>query len=275
MCNSLKKFLAPIFILVIYCDLAFPLPLTGTTLRLVPKGSGDQVLPVGPKIIQVIKKGSALQASWFSLTREAVPEQLYPTYKVKTARGVVEVDGLSGKDKFFHPHLWGVGFVRLSGSLPLWMDPACLGLKGREKMNFEPGFLSLDHVALKASPHEVFQKVLYFQNEYQYYIKNGEINPNASLKRADERELKSFLKEYFQVSLLAKTKVKLVVNKKVQELAARMIGNRYYHLIVLDDVLNPLVVAFRVTPDRAPRVLKKSFASLNRHFEFQVTQVSY
>lgn len=273
--KQMQKICSSILFTLVLCLCAWPLwalPLTGTTLRLIPKTGDGQATP---KTIQIAKKGDGLMLTWFSLGREKAAGEVYPTYKIKAARGVIEVDGINGKSGFFSPQLWTQGYVRLASSLPLWLDPVYLGLSGRDKMKLDPGFLSLDRMTLKAAPDTVSRSALYFQNEYKYYVQDGEINPNASVRGRDERELKLFLRDYFQVSLIAKSKIKLAINGRITEHPAKLIGNRYHHFVVLDDVLNPLVLAFHVNADGAPRIFKKSFLRLKRGFEFQVTQVKY
>lgn len=272
MIQKIASFIFSFLFIAVFSSPILALPLTGTTLRLIPK-TGDG--PLTPKTIQIAKKGEGLMLTWFSLGREKAVGEVYPTYKIKAARGVIEVDGINGKSGFFSPLLWARGYVRLASSLPLWLDPVYLGLSGREKMKLDPGFLSLDRMTLKSAPDVVSRSALYFQNEYKYYVQDGSINPNASVRGRDERELKLFLRDYFQVSLLAKSSIKLAINGRITEHSAKLIGNKYHHFVVLDDVLNPLVLAFHMHADGAPRIFKKSFLGLKQNFEFQVTQVKY
>lgn len=249
------------------------LPLTGLSLRLVPKTVAES--GVAPKIVEVSKSDDAVRLKWFSLVKDPVDGLAYPTYKIRANRGVLDIDDFHGKNGFFHPHLWGQAFVSLGGSLPLWVSPEYLELSGKSLRGFNVGFLNLSSHALQAAPDRLYEELRYFQNLYDHYFDGRGVNRQAKLSRSDEKELKIFRDEFFKVGLVAKTEAKLMVNKKVTALQARILGNRYYQIVVLDDPVNPLVVSLRILMDKAPRVFHKNFEFLKENFEFQVTQVNH
>lgn len=262
--------------LVLFCAFSLPahaLPLTGISLRLVPKTAAES--GVAPKIVEISKIDDAIRLKWFSLVKDPVDGLAYPTYKVRTNRGVLDVDDLRGKNAFFHPHLWGQAFVSLGGSLPLWVSPEYLELSGKASQGFNVGFLNLSSHALQAAPDRLYEELRYFQNLYDHYFDGRGVNREAKLSKSDEKELKIFREDFFKMGLVAKTEAKLIVNKKVTTLQARILGNRYYQIVVLDDPVNPLVVSLRILTDKVPRVFHKNFEFLKENFEFQVTQVNY
>lgn len=249
------------------------IPLDKMVIRLVPK-SPDGVGPIGVKTVEVARLGEKIRLSWSSLDKELVSEDPYPRYKVMGLSGVLEMPGLTGKAAFFHPEFWGRGFLRLQDELPLWLDPVYLTLSGKAKKDFQIGWLNADKKTLQAAPDAHFEKILYFQNLYGHY--GGTPKPGlAPLTDADKKSLREFNRDFFQVEFIAKTKAELVVNKKRASLPARIIGNEYFHFTVLDDAENPLIVSFRVLPEKTPVVFRKVFDYFKQHFEFQITQVNY
>lgn len=253
---------------------AFALPLTGVSLRLVPTGSDDAV-GVAPKIIDVKKNKDGLRVEWFSLVKQEVTGEYFPTYKVKSNRGVLDFDGLGGKTGYFHPHLWTQGYTALSASLPLWLPPELLSLTGKKSEPFQPGFLGLAPAVLKAAPDRVYEQLLYFQKLYDHFVRDGEVARDSGLTRQGQKDMKKFIREFFSLGLVAQTKAKLVVNRQVQNVEAKILGNPYMQFVVLDDPQNPLVLSFRVLNEHAPEAFRKAFDFLKANFEFQVTQVNY
>lgn len=249
------------------------LPLTGVTLRLVPTGT-ENAVGVAPKIIDVKKYKDGLRVQWFSLVKQEVTGEHFPTYKVKSNRGVLDVDALAGKSGFFHPHLWTQGYTALSVSLPLWLPPEYLALTGKKSEPFQSGFLSLAPGVLKAAPDRVYEQLLYFQKLYDHFVRDGEVARNAGLDKQEQKEVKKFIRDFFAIGLVAKTKAKLAVNKEVQSVDAKILGNPYMQFVVLDDPQNPLVLSFRILNENAPGAFRKVFDFLKANFEFQVTQVS-
>jgi hypothetical protein len=241
-------------------------------LRLMPK-SPQGAAATGVKTVEVTRQGEKIRLSWSALQKELVSADPYPRYKVMGLSGVLEMPGLSGAAGFFHPEFWGRGFQRLSGELPLWLDPVYLTLSGKDRRDFNIGWLGVDKKTLQAAPDAHFEKIMYFQNLYTHYggaLKTG----SAGLTDSDKKALKEFARDFFQVELIAKTKAGIVVNKERVSVPARLIGNDYFQFTVLDDPDNPLVMSFRVTPEQVPSVFRKVFDYFKQHFEFQVTQVN-
>jgi hypothetical protein len=252
---------------------AFALPLTGVSLRLVPSGSDDAV-GVAPKIIDVKKNKDGLRVEWFSLVKQEVAGEYFPTYKVKSNRGVLDLDALAGKTGYFHPHLWTQGYTALSASLPLWLPPELLSLTGKKTEPFQPGFLGLAPAVLKAAPDRVYERLLYFQKLYDHFVRDGEVVRDAGLTRQGLKEVRKFVREFFSIGLVAQTKAKLAVNRQVRDVDAKILGNPYLQFVVMDDPQNPLVLSFRVLNENAPEAFRKVFDFLKANFEFQVTQVN-
>lgn len=253
---------------------AHAIPLHGVTIRVVPKYSVAHS-EISPKAVEIAKKEEGFQIRWYSLAKSKLQNEAYPTYKVKVGRGILEIDTIVGKTKFFHPHLWGEGYIRLTESLPLWFSPEYLQLKGRDTLPFDLGILTASRLSLRAAPGEFFEKILNFQGLYEQYVDVGTraLKPEATGRL--ERELQSFLEKYFQVGVVAQTKAKVVVNREVQIMEAKIIGNDYYQFVVLDDLLNPLILSFQVFPDKAPNIFAEYFRFLRENFEYQITQVLY
>lgn len=250
------------------------IPLNGLTVRIVPKHQavGSEI---SPKAVEIAKKAEGVQIRWYSLAKSKLQNEVYPTYKVKVGRGILGIDTIVGKTRFFHPHLWGEGYIRLTESLPLWFSPEYLQLKGRDTLSFDLGILTASRLSLRAAPGEFFEKILNFQGLYEQYVDVGTKTLKPEATGRIERELRSFLQNYFQVGLLAQTKAKVVVNREVQIMEAKIIGNDYYQFVVLDDLLNPLILSFQVFPDKAPKIFGEYFQFLKEYFEYQVTQVIY
>ncbi len=74
---------------------------------------------------------------------------------------------------------------------------------------------------------------------------------------------------------LAKTKATIVVNSAKETYPAKIIGNNYYQFVVIDDPLNPLVVNFKIFPEKTPRLFRDVFKDLKDDFEYYVTQIHY
>lgn len=251
------------------------LPLRDMTLRLVPQSTKKSLPGIGPKTVEIKVTNKGIRVQWFSIVKERILDQDYPTYKVRAAKGGLFVHDLFSKFGFFHPQLWGNGFINLHERLPLWVSPEILSLEGRKEQNFDLGLLNLNPLILKAVPDTLYENLLYFQNMFDYYTKDGEVNGDAKMSRSKAREVKKFLEEFFKVGVLAQTQAKLKVGKTIQNFKAKIVGNRYFQMVVLDDTKNPMVVSFRISADKAPKVFEKNFEFLKNNFEFQVTQVLY
>lgn len=249
------------------------IPLNGLSLRLVPKSKTEDEM--GTKTVVISQNKSGIKLSWHSLVKELDENAYYPTYKVQAKKGLIETDSLDLKTAFFQPSLWGMGYIRSDTALPLWVDSEYLNLKGRQKRQFNVGLLNNSKFILKSAPGSLFEKLNYFQNLYDQYIRGGEVRSDVKLSRRREKDLKKFVDDFFMVRTIAKAKAALVVKGKKQEFDSRIIGNNYYHLIVLDNPANPLVLHFKMFPEKAPKVFEKVLKELAKSLEFQVTQLSF
>lgn len=250
------------------------IPLNGLSLKLVPQHE-SVAEDVGTKAVQVSYDSRGLKVIWYSLVKNMVEGTEYPTFKIKVRRGIVETDGLELKTALFQPALWGNGYIRTETALPLWVDPEYLKLKGRQKQAFNAGLLGTNKYLLKTAPDRLFEQLTYFQNLYDQYVMGHEVRDDIGLKRSDRSDLREFANEFFLVRRVARTRATLFVNQKKDRYPARIIGNDYFHLVVLDDPLNPLVIRFRVFPEKVPTVFKKIFEQFKRDFEFRITQINY
>lgn len=243
-------------------------------VRLMPM---DQNLndKLAVKTIEIESNSKSLKVIWQSLIKELDETAYYPTYKIKAERGVIDGDGFQGKAGFFQPALWGSGYIRTETFSPLWLEPDLLELKPNQKMNFNVGLLNVDKSLLKLAPNEPYELLLYFQNLFDQYFTGNELREGIPIKKSDQKELKKFIRSFFEIQNIAKTKASLNVNQKKESYPARIIGNDYFQFVVINDPFNPLVVSFKIFPDKSPRLFKKVFDDLKKHFEFYVTQVSY
>lgn len=272
----LKNWLKPC-LLVVACGLSIDvfaagLPVSGVSIKLVP---GPSAADNAPKIIDVDKTKTGMRVKWFSLVKTEVSDAYFPTYKVRASRGVIDIDGLSGKTAFFSPALWTQGYAGLTDSLPLWLPPEMLALTGKRPEPFQPGFLGVKPDVLKAAPDRVYEMLLYFQKLYDHFVVDGDVVKRSGLTSDDRKEMKTFVKAFFSLGLVAKTKASLVVNKQTRSLDAKIFGNPYLQFVVLDDVQNPLIISFHILKGDVPAPFEKVFDFLKNNFEYQVTQVNY
>lgn len=264
-----------IFIFFISIDaLAQSIPLNNVVLRLVPSAKKEEEL-LAVKTVQLSQTPSGAKILWQSLVKERDETAHYPTFKIKADRGVIEGDGFVGKTGFFQPALWGNGYILTDSFCPLWLDPEFLQLKLKDSRSFNAGFLNVNNNLLRLAPDKTYQKLIYFQNLYDQYVEAGAIKVGLVIKKNDAKELKEFIKEFFVMRNLAKSKATLYVNKVKETYPAKIIGNDYFQFVVIDDPLNPLVIYFKIFPEKTPRLFRDVFKDLKDDFEFYVTQIHY
>ncbi len=249
------------------------IPLQSTTLRIVPRYQALDKGLLGGKFVVVSQTDDGARITWYSIVKELDESGDYPTYKIKSKKGVLDVGGLSNKTTFLLPELWGLGYHRVERALPLWIDPAYLKLKGHEKRTFNVGLINNNADYLRQASPEAYGRLTGFQNLYDQLFVDGEPLA-ASGTKSDQRDLKKFAKEFFFAGEIAKTKASLLVNGTKQNYPALIIGNDYYNLVVIDDPLNPLVVSLHIAADKAPRLFQDVFNDFKQLFEFQVTQIT-
>lgn len=270
----IKKLTTLLLILVSFNVFAQAIPLDKVVLRVVPSAKmAEELLAV--KTVQLAQTPSGAKVLWQSLVKERDMNAHYPTFKIRANRGVIETDGFIGKTGFFPPALWGNGYIRTDSFSPLWLDPEFLMLKTRESRAFNVGILNMNPTLLRLVPDKTYQKLSYFQNLYDQYVAVADIKATATVKKTDAKELREFIKEFFVMRNLAKTKATLFVNKDKETYPAKIIGNNYFQFVVIDDPLNPLVINFKIFPEKAPRLFKGVFKDLKDDFEFYVTQIHY
>lgn len=274
MCEFMKKLFFIFLFLISLNTFAQAIPLDNVVLRLVPSAkTADELLAV--KTAQLTQTPNGAKILWQSLVKERDMNAHYPTFKIRANRGVIETDGFIGKSGFFPPALWGNGYIRTDSFSPLWLDPEFLQLKTRDTRAFNAGFLNMNANLLRLVPDKTYQKLIYFQNLYDQYVTAGDIKAGATIKKADVKELKEFIKDFFVMRNLAKTKATIFVNKAKETYPGKIIGNDYFQFVVIDDPLNPLVIHFKIFPEKAPRLFKNVFKDLKDDFEFYVTQIHY
>ena len=105
-------------------------------------------------------------------------------------------------------------------------------------------------------------------------IVDEDLQPNVQLSKSDQKELKSFARNFFYTGIIAHTKASLIVNGNKGSYPSVIIGNDYFHLIVIDDPTCPLVIGFQIFAEKTPRLFQDVFKDFKRLFEFQVTQVT-
>jgi hypothetical protein len=251
------------------------IPLNKLELKVEPIHQKDNKDVLTPKTIRVVKTKHALRLFWYTLVKQEDEEAYYKTFKVKASKGIVETDKLEGKRAFFMPTMWGGGYIKTETVLPLWIDPVFLDLKGSKQLPFNVGFLNINKYLLKATPNDVFEKLNYFQNLYNQYVVGYELREDIRVSKTNEKALKKFVKDFFVVGVIAKSKAKLRANKIVESYPVLIIGNRYFNLTVINDPLNPLVLQFKLFHDKVPQLFKEQFKELKEMFEFRVTEVTY
>ncbi|OVE81448.1 hypothetical protein BVY03_03700 [bacterium K02(2017)] len=269
----LKYFVLLLIIFIPFQLQAQSIPLNGLSIRLVPKDAKTD--KVAPKNINILSSRLGYRVMWYSLVKELQEQTMYPTYRINANRGVIEINNFELKTSFFHPSLWGNGYIRSETALPLWIDPEYLALKGRQKRTLNIGLLNGNKHLIKQAPDSLFDQVNFFQSLYDQYVQGGVVKEEVNLRKSVRKSLKKFTKEFFLVHKVAKTKAELFVGDKKTKLDAVIIGNAYFNLVVIDDPLNPLVIHFKIFDNKVPTVFKQIFKRFKKHFEFRVTQLKY
>lgn len=250
------------------------IPLNGLKVTITPKYK-DAEDEMAVKSAWVKKQSSGIQISWYSLVKDFLENAHYPTYKIKAERGVMELKELSQKTNFFLPSFWGQGYVRLDTTNPLWIDPEYLALKGRQKRRFRLGLVNGDSYLQKIMPDELYEKVQYFQTLYHQYYSASGVRPELPLKKRDRKDLEDFYKGFFFIERIAKTKAEIFVNDVKTSYPAKILGNEYFQMVVLDEPENPLVLQFATMKTKVPAVFKHSFKDFARKFDYQISHISY
>lgn len=263
----------------LFCVVSWPvfseaIPLQKVAIRISQKTLSDNDNLLGSKTVMIDRAGDGYKATWYSIVKELDESGDYPTHKIKSKRGVITVDGLENKTSFLLPELWAQGYLRADLVLPLWIDPAYLKLKSRERRILNPGLVNNNANYLKQAPPEVFERLTFFQNLYDQVIVDEDLQPNVQLSKSDQKELKNFARNFFYAGIIAHTKASLIVNGNKKAYPSVIIGNDYFHMIVVDDPTSPLVIGFQIFSDKAPRLFQEVFKDFKRLFEFQVTQVT-
>lgn len=248
------------------------LPLNNLSLRLVPRH--HEVDEIGTKTIVTSQSPAGIKVTWYSLIKEYDEEAYYPTFKIKTRKGLIDSDGLSNKTSFFQPMAWGMGYMRAETALPLWVDPEYLNLKGKTQRQFNVGLLDVNRQLIRLAPDKIFETLSFFQSLYDQYVLSGRVRSDVGLNRRDQKEMERFITGFFLIHQISSTKTSLYIGVEKQEFGAKILGNDYFQLTVLEDSSNPLVVSFKIFPDEAPKVLRKVFKDLQKYFEFRITQIN-
>lgn len=249
------------------------IPLENLSLRLVPRD--PQADDVAAKTITIQKTPLGFRLTWYSLTKDFDEQAHYPTYKVRANKGVVDIDGFDQQEIFFHPSLWGQGYIRSEQALPLWVGPGYFDLKGKQTRPFNIGLLNMNRHLLKGTPDAVYDQVSFFQNLYDQYVEGATLKAGLNLKKADERGIKNFIEDFFVIKRIAQTSTELYVNQKRETYPSVIFGNDYFQFVTIDDPLNPLMVSLRIIPDKVPEPFRESFNQFKKNFEFRITQVNY
>lgn len=267
------------FFVFIFCVLFLPIlvhaqawPLHNLTVEISPTFGGDGD-GVNVKRAKIVVGNDGVVVSWYSLVKELYSENPYPHYKIKSKKGALQFNSFIAKNGFFLPALWSDGYMSLDSVLPLWVDPIYLSLKNREKRAFNLGVLNFNRSLVKATPDLIFEKLSFFQNLYDQFVDRGDVRTGVKLNKSDQREIKKFANDFFSIESIARIESSVIVNKVQKMIPARILGNDYFQLVILDDPENPLVLAVKFFPDEAPRVFKSIFSFFKKNLEFKIKRV--
>lgn len=249
------------------------IPINKVSLRLVPRDQHAE--EVSPKTINMARTRFGYKLLWYSLVKEFDEEAHYPTYKMRADRGIIEIDSLDHKVAFFHPSLWGNGYIRSELALPLWVNPEYLELKGKQKKPFNIGLLNNGRHIIKKAPDVIYDQIIFFQNLYNQYVEGDEVNDALNLRKSEKRGIKKFIREFFYVRKIAKTKSEIYVNLKKESYPSIVFGNEYFQFVAINDPLNPLIINLRILPAKVPKAFRESFKRFKKNFEYRITQISY
>ncbi len=230
------------------------------------KGYAKGVL--AERMIQTQLNGDIWRVNWLAVSKNSgAAASPYPTYQVKTTKGILEGPMVGSKTRYFHPMLWPEGYAIVADAFPLWVDASYLDLKRGAAESFSIGFLKVEAVALQGLEATLAAEMQKFRDLYD--------DAENSKSPEGQAMLKTFDKTFFELRWLGDVKVSVKVNGAVRPLPAKTLGNRYFEMTVLDQYDNPLVLGLKFFPDRVPKAFYKSFQFLKKNFEFQVTQVQF
>lgn len=249
-------------------------PLNGLKVTIVPKHR-DAEDELRIKSAWVNSQQNVIKISWYSLVKDFVEGATYPTYKIKAERGVIETEALTNQGQVVVPAFWGQGFIRLNQGLPLWVSPELLKLKGRQKRHLNLGFSGQSDYLQKFMPDEAYEKVSYFNTLYNQYFNESGVRPEIPVKKKTRKELDSFYRGFFFVEALAKTKAELFINDVKESVDARIFGNDYFQMVILDQEDNPLILQFGFVTKKIPGPFRRLFTEIGKLIEYRVSHVSY
>ena len=247
-------------------DLKIPRYNIGLTIQ--SQGSTRGVL--AERMVQTQLNGDLWQVNWLSVTTAtaANASSKYPVAEVKTKKGILEGPMVGNKTNYFHALLWPEGYTVLGDALPLWVDASYLDVKKNQSEFFSLGFLKVDTLAQQSLDAGQYQELLYFRNLYEGYAAQA-------AKGKSIEWLKTFDKNFFSLTFLRASKTVVKINGISRQVNCKVLGNRYFAMTVLDQYDNPLVLALEFFPDQVPQVFARSFAFLQKNFEFHVTQIQF
>ena len=250
-----------------------PIPLSGLTLRMQSKGSATS--DFGGRVVKIVTDKDKIMITWTVLEyllHETVP---YYHYKLAARRGSIELDSVNQKSSFYFPALWQKGYVVLSDSNPLWISPHYLDLQGKEVQKFSLGFLDREHLKTEKGGDELFEKINYVQNIIDYVESEGQSGTVVGLKAAQQKEIKKFIQTFSHISKIARTKADLRVNGVKTAYPCVILGNSYYQMVVLENKNNPLVISFKIFPQKVPQIFENAFAFFKNYFEYSIISIQY
>jgi len=225
--------------------------------------SGEKQGVLAERTVQVQLNGDLWQVNWLSVTKDTASETQYPTYEIKTKKGILEGPMVGKKTTYFHPLLWPEGYTILADAFPLWVDSGYLDLKRNQAEEFSLGLLKVKTPNSQGLDDQQYKEILYFRNLYDNHV---------AQKSAF---LQTFDKTFFELRWIRDGKFSLKVNGVLQQLPVKILGNRYFEMTILDQYDNPLVLALDFYPERVPKTFLRSFSFLKKSFEFRVTQVQF
>ncbi len=250
------------------------IPLDGLSIRMIfPADGGSD----SARTINVNKEENGWRVSWYAMEKVYQGDVPYPTWAVKTRKGTLDFDGFSGKTGLLHPRLWGEGYFQLTHLLPLWVDKDFLFLDSKKNQTkaFNVGILDPSQLVLQSASDEAFAKLNRFQALYNHFIEHGQVREALSLKRQDVDALNKFARDFFLIRYLAQTEVKIVANREKKTVLGQILGNDYFHLVVLRDFQNPLVLAVIFHPEKVPEAFRPFFEDFEKLYAYQIMQVNY
>lgn len=239
------------------------------TLQILMRPHADQSMYV--RRVEVNGDGP-VRINWEGLVRELKEEDPFPHYGITRERGVLQIEGLNGHNSFFLPVYWGRGFLRLTDTLPLWLSPEYLG--SEKPLRLTLGLLHPGRTMQQTAPDDFFAKTSLFTSLFERTFDGNKIRDEKKYPDEEKKLLREFVRDFPLIQSLAKTSVELEVKKQKQKFAAKIIGNDYYHLVVLDDEQNPLVLSLLFFPEHVPLTFRKLFDFFKAEASFQIKQIN-